>query len=246
MMAPPVDRRNLARYAEELGFELPGFSSASRPRAIATSSAKEIGCRAGNYVMPATAGSVWARQAALQIRLWLPDRYIVLVADSAFAAIEFLAAVRNHVCVVTRLRLDANLFDFPPQKRKGRGRPPIKGKPMRKLSGVLKDRRVCWQRTAWKMPSHTPPKLAKVELSKGWLPPSVVRHLTSRERCRHRYRHLRCATRKFSSRNSRYGTTCDRKIPKHGHPSLPRSTCAIKSRLPVTTSPVCRPKNGTD
>src|SRR5262249_40455329 len=52
----------------------------------------------------------WARQAALQIRRWLPDRYIVLVADSAFAAIEFLAAVRDHVCVVTRLRLDANLF----------------------------------------------------------------------------------------------------------------------------------------
>ena len=71
----------------------------------------------------------WARQAALQIHRWLPDRYVVLVADSAFAAIEFLAAVRNHVCVVTRLRLDANLFDFPPQKRKGRGRRPIKVSP---------------------------------------------------------------------------------------------------------------------
>jgi len=71
---------------------------------------------------------------------------IVLVADSAFAAIEFLASVRNHVCVVTRLRLDANLFDFPPQKRKGRGRPPIKGKRHKKLSAVLKDRKVSWQR----------------------------------------------------------------------------------------------------
>jgi len=88
----------------------------------------------------------WARQAALQIRRWLPDRSIVLVADSAFAAIEFLAAVRPHVCVVTRLRLDANLFGFPPQKRKGRGRPPSKGKPLKKLSAVFKDRKVCWQR----------------------------------------------------------------------------------------------------
>jgi len=35
----------------------------------------------------------WARQAVLQISRWLPDRDIVLVADSAFAAIEFLAAV---------------------------------------------------------------------------------------------------------------------------------------------------------
>src|SRR5208337_4331307 len=77
---------------------------------------------------------------------WLPDRHVVLVADSAFAAIEFLAAVRNHVCVVTRLRLDANLFDFPPQKRKGRGRRPIKGKPLKKLSAIIKDRKVSWQR----------------------------------------------------------------------------------------------------
>ena len=88
----------------------------------------------------------WARQAALQIHRWLPDRSIVLVADSAFAAVEFLAAVRSHVCVVTRLRLDANLFDVPPKKPKGRGRPPIKGKPQKKLAAVLKDRKLRWQR----------------------------------------------------------------------------------------------------
>jgi len=88
----------------------------------------------------------WARQAALQIRRWLPDRTIVMVADGAFAAIEFLAAVRNHVCIVTRLRLDANLFAFPPSKRKGRGRPPIKGKRLKKLSAVLNDRKLAWQR----------------------------------------------------------------------------------------------------
>lgn len=75
----------------------------------------------------------WARQVVLQIHRWLPNRSIVLVADSAFAAIEFLAAVRNHVCVVTRLRLDANLFAFPPPKRKGRGRPSLKGKPLKSL-----------------------------------------------------------------------------------------------------------------
>src|ERR1700693_2431357 len=89
----------------------------------------------------------WARQAALQIHRWLPDRYIVLVADSAFAAIEFLAAVRSHVCVVPRLRLDANLFGFPPQKRKGRGRPAIKGKPHKKLSAALKVPKVSCRRS---------------------------------------------------------------------------------------------------
>jgi hypothetical protein len=39
----------------------------------------------------------WARQAALQIHRWLPGRHIVMVADSAFAAIELLAAVRRKI-----------------------------------------------------------------------------------------------------------------------------------------------------
>ena len=51
---------------------------------------------AGNSQAPKTLLD-WARQAALQIRRWLPDRSIILVADSAFAAIEFHAAVRKHV-----------------------------------------------------------------------------------------------------------------------------------------------------
>ena len=88
----------------------------------------------------------WARQAALQIHRWLPERYVVMVADSAFAAIQFLAAVRNHVCIVTRLRLDANLFDFPPPNHKGRGRRPVRGKRLKKLSAILHDRKVSWKR----------------------------------------------------------------------------------------------------
>ncbi len=88
----------------------------------------------------------WARQAVLQIHRWLPDRYIVLVVDSTFAAYRFLAAARKHVCVVTRLRLDANLFDFPPPKRKGRGRPKIRGKRLNKLSTLLDDPNLVWQR----------------------------------------------------------------------------------------------------
>ena len=47
----------------------------------------------------------WARQVALQIHRWLPGRRIVIVGDTAFAAIDFLGAVRNYVSVVTRLRL---------------------------------------------------------------------------------------------------------------------------------------------
>jgi len=88
----------------------------------------------------------WARQAALQIHRWLPGRRIVIVGDTAFAAIDLLAAVRRHVCVVTRLRLDANLFAPAPPKRPGRGRPPIKGKRLPKLTQRLYDPTIAWQR----------------------------------------------------------------------------------------------------
>ncbi|MGB8840941.1 MAG: transposase [Aliidongia sp.] len=92
----------------------------------------------------------WARQMVLQIHRWLPDRKIVIVADAAFAAIDFLAAIRSHAAVVTRLRLDAALFDFPQPKPKGRGRPPVKGKRLPSLAQILQDPTTLWQ-------SHTVP-----------------------------------------------------------------------------------------
>jgi hypothetical protein len=88
----------------------------------------------------------WARQAALQIHRWLPGRRIVIVGDTAFAAIEFLAAVRNYVSVVTRLRLDASLHAPAPPRRPGRGRPAVKGKRLPKLTQVLHDAGTVWQR----------------------------------------------------------------------------------------------------
>jgi hypothetical protein len=128
----------------------------------------------------------WARQAALQIHRWLPDRYIVLVADTAFAAIDFLAEVRNHVCVVTRLRLDANLFAFPPPKRKGRGRPPVKGKRLKKLSAVLNDPKVSWQRyrvSLWYGRTNRTVEIASATAIwyRGGLPPVPIRWLLVRD-----------------------------------------------------------------
>ena len=81
---------------------------------------------------------MWARQAILQTKRWLPNRRLVFVADSGFAALELLAAVRRHVCMITRLRLDANLFRPAPKRRPGqRGRTPLKGRVLLpKLSAV--------------------------------------------------------------------------------------------------------------
>src|SRR3982750_4796701 len=59
----------------------------------------------------------WARQVVLQARRWMPERALVLVADSSFAALELLAGlVRQDVTGVTRLRLDAALYSPAPPR----------------------------------------------------------------------------------------------------------------------------------
>jgi hypothetical protein len=86
-----------------------------------------------------------ARQAILQTKRWLGDRRVVIVADSSFAVLELIAAVRRHVCLITRLRLDASLCEPAPERRPGqRGRPRLKGKRLPKLSAVLADPATVW------------------------------------------------------------------------------------------------------
>jgi DDE superfamily endonuclease len=87
----------------------------------------------------------WARQAILQTKRWLPNRCLVFVADSGFAVLELLAAVRNHVCVITRLRLDAALYKPAPLRRNGqRGRPRLKGSRLPPLTTVLSSKKTVW------------------------------------------------------------------------------------------------------
>ena len=88
----------------------------------------------------------WARQMLLQLRRWLPDRQLVVVADSSFSAIEFLASVGQHLCFVTRLRLDAALYEPAPARRPGQvGRPRKKGERLPTLETVLGQAKNRWQ-----------------------------------------------------------------------------------------------------
>jgi len=95
----------------------------------------------------------WARQALLQLARWLPDREIIAVADSSYAAIDLLNAVRRHVCMITRLRLDARLFDPPAPRRRGAiGRPRVIGRRQPTLAERLTNSRTRWRRltvTGW-------------------------------------------------------------------------------------------------
>jgi hypothetical protein len=91
----------------------------------------------------------WARQMITQVHRWLPDRAIVVVADSSYAVLELLAAVvalPTPVNMITRLRLDAALYDPAPPREKGmKGAPRKKGDRQPTLVHRLSDPATIWE-----------------------------------------------------------------------------------------------------
>ena len=90
----------------------------------------------------------WARQLLRTVRRWWPDRPLVVVADSTYAVLELLAACQSWtqpVTVITRLRLDAALYDPASPRQPGqRGRPRRKGARRPTLATIAADRATTW------------------------------------------------------------------------------------------------------
>jgi hypothetical protein len=89
-----------------------------------------------------------ARQTITHLRRWLPDRPWVVVADSTYAVIALLAAcvrLPQPVPVVTRLRLEAALYDPAPLRLPGtKGAPRKKGDRQPTLAQRLNDPATGW------------------------------------------------------------------------------------------------------
>jgi hypothetical protein len=89
----------------------------------------------------------WARQMLLKVKRWLPERELIAVGDSSYAVIDLLAAVREHLTVITRLRLDAALYEPAPVRVPGRpGRNRKKGKRLPTLKQVMENSATRWQK----------------------------------------------------------------------------------------------------
>ena len=81
------------------------------------------------------------------VRRWLPLSDLVFVTDSSFAALELLDKVSclSRTSLITRLRLDAALYDPAPPREPGtQGRPRLKGKRRPTLEDVLADEETEW------------------------------------------------------------------------------------------------------
>jgi DDE superfamily endonuclease len=91
----------------------------------------------------------WAGQLIRLIHRWLPGRELVVVGDSSYAVIELLKQVSAtpEVSLITRLRLDAALYDPAPARAPGQnGRPRKKGTRRPTLQQVLTDPQTRWSR----------------------------------------------------------------------------------------------------
>ena len=129
----------------------------------------------------------WARQAILQTKRWLPDRRLIVVADASFAALDLIAALRRHVCLITRLRIDASLFAPAPPRRAGQmGRPRVKGRRLPTFKAVLADPKTVWMPiTVTQWYGGRPRKLEIVSDTAVWynsgLPPASIRWVLVRD-----------------------------------------------------------------
>lgn len=87
----------------------------------------------------------WARQMIRLLHCWYPSRQLIVVADSEYAAIDFLAAARHAATIITRLRLDARLFAPAPPRCPGQmGRPRVVGKRLPSLASRTLDPATRW------------------------------------------------------------------------------------------------------
>jgi DDE superfamily endonuclease len=93
----------------------------------------------------------WAWQMLLVLRRWHPQREIVAVADRAYASLKLLdrcRRLRKPITFITRLRLDAALYEPAPPRNPGQiGRPRLKGERLPNLSEVAQDPNTVWKLT---------------------------------------------------------------------------------------------------
>jgi DDE superfamily endonuclease len=131
----------------------------------------------------------WGRQMIRQLRRWLPGRRLVVVADSSYSVLELLACAARMiepVAIVTRLRLDAALYDPAPVRKAGtNGRPRLKGARQPTLAKRLTDPDTAWQKISVAWYGGTTRTVDLASATATWyhngLPPVAIRWVLIRD-----------------------------------------------------------------
>lgn len=129
----------------------------------------------------------WARQLVYQVRRWLPDRVLIFVGDSTYAALDFLhdcQTLAQSVTVITRWRLDAALYE-PAPPYPGQGRPRKKGQRLPTPQQVIDDPKTVWTRLTLPWYNHHPRLLDIATSTAVWyhtgLPVVPIRYVLIRD-----------------------------------------------------------------
>lgn len=88
----------------------------------------------------------WARQLLLVVKRWVGKRPLIAVADRSYAVISLLHSLTGQVSLISRLRLDAALYEpAPPSAAGKRGRKRLKGRRLPTLQQIAADPTTPWQ-----------------------------------------------------------------------------------------------------
>jgi hypothetical protein len=131
----------------------------------------------------------WARQMVVQLRGWLPDKLLVVTGDNAYSALDFLhvcQSLTQPVTIITRLRLDAALYEpAPVPKPKQMGRPRKKGKRLPTPQQVADNPNTCWTRLVLPWYGQASRTLDICSATVVWyhtgLPPVPIRYVLIRD-----------------------------------------------------------------
>jgi len=90
--------------------------------------------------------TVLAQEIMKELEKWIPeDRHVILAGDTEYACRELVRGLPERFVFVGPMHMDAALFNPPPPKNKGRGRPRVKGKRLLSPRKLIAASKIQWK-----------------------------------------------------------------------------------------------------
>lgn len=89
----------------------------------------------------------WSIQMLKQVRRWMPEVLLTVLGDGGFATADFCwTCIFLNIDLISRLRIDARLYDFPPERIQGKkGRTAKKGQRLMSFKDMLNVEDLPWK-----------------------------------------------------------------------------------------------------